>query len=60
MAPVARCRLQMALVCQVPWMLWFRPMVQQLIQFLAVPIHSAALMMSASASPVMAATRSGV
>ncbi len=32
MAPVARCRLQMALVLQVPWVLWLRPTVQQVIQ----------------------------
>jgi hypothetical protein len=58
-APVARCRLQIALVFQVPWVLWLRPMVQQLIHSGAVPIHSAALRMSASDKPQISATFSG-
>ena len=59
MAPVARCRLQMALVFQVPWVLWLRPIVQQVIQSPAAAIMAAAVRMSASASPVISATRSG-
>ena len=39
-APVARCKLQMALVFQVPCVLWFSPMVQQLIQAPALPINA--------------------
>ena len=58
--PVARCRLQTALVFHVPWVLWLRPMVQQLIQEGALPIHAAAWRISACASPVMPAKDWGV
>ena len=58
--PVARCRLHSALVLKVPWVLWLRPMVQQLIHSPAAPIHSAAVRMSFASSPVAAATISGV
>ncbi|PQM47904.1 hypothetical protein C1Y40_01882 [Mycobacterium talmoniae] len=58
-APVARCRLQTALVFQVPCVLWLSPIVQQLIQLAASPIHWAAVRMSASGMPVISATWSG-
>ena len=58
-APVARCRLQIALVFQVPWVLWLSPIVQQLIHSPASAIIRAAVRMSASAIPVISATRSG-
>ncbi|SKU18092.1 Uncharacterised protein [Mycobacteroides abscessus subsp. abscessus] len=58
-APVARCRLQIALVFQVPWVLWFRPIVHSVIHSRASPIHRAAVRMSSSASPVIAATTAG-
>ena len=58
-APVARCRLQIALVFQVPWVLWLSPIVQQLIQFSASPIQRAAVRISSSAMPVISATLSG-
>ncbi len=58
-APVARWRLQIALVFQVPWVLWFRPIVQQLIHSPASAIIRAAVRMSASGMPVMSATRCG-
>src|SRR5471032_1908420 len=58
--PVARCRLQIALVFQVPCVLWFRPMVQQLIHSGAAPIHCAAVRISDSGMPVISATLSGV
>ena len=50
----------MALVFHVPWVLWFRPIVQQLIQLAASPIHCAAVRMSASGIPVISLTFSGV
>ena len=59
MAPVARCRLQMALALQVPWVLWLRPTVQQVIQSPASAIMAAAVRMSASANPVIWETLSG-
>ena len=49
----------MALVFHVPWVLWFRPIVQQLIQLAASPIHCAAVRMSASGIPVISLTFSG-
>lgn len=58
-APVARCRLQIALVFHVPWVLWLSPIVQQLIHSPASPIHCAAVRMSASARPVTSATTCG-
>jgi hypothetical protein len=58
-APVARCRLHSALVFQVPWVLWFSPIVQQLIQLRASPIHPAAVRTSDSSSPVISATLAG-
>ena len=58
--PVAKCRLQTALVLQVPWVLWLSPMVQQLMNSPGPPIHSAARLMSGSATPVICATRAGV
>lgn len=60
MAPVARCRLQIALVFQVPWVLWLRPIVQQLTKLSASPISWAAARMSSSGMPVMSLTLSGV
>ena len=59
-APVARCRLQMALVFQVPWVLWLRPIVQQLMKFSASPIQRAAVRMSSAGMPVISLTVSGV
>jgi hypothetical protein len=59
-APVARCRLQTALVFQVPWVLWLSPIVQQLIQFAASPIQRAAVRMSSAGMPVISPTASGV
>ena len=59
MRPVARCRLHSALVFQVPWVLWFTPLVQQLIHSGAAPIQSAAWRSCAAAMPVSASTRSG-
>ena len=50
----------MALVFHVPWVLWFKPIVQQLIQFAASPIHCAAVRMSASGIPVISLTFAGV
>ena len=38
-APVARCRLQIALVFQVPWVLWLSPIVQHVIHSPAVGDH---------------------
>lgn len=58
-APVARCRLTIALVFQVPCVLWLRPIVQQLIQAPASPIQRAARRMSSSGMPVIAATAAG-
>ena len=58
-APVARCRLQIALVFQVPCVLWFSPIVQQDIHSCASAIIVAAVRMSASVRPVMPATTSG-
>jgi len=59
-APVARCRLHTALVFQVPWVLWFSPMVHSDIQAgPASAIMAAAVRMSASRRPVIAATRCG-
>ena len=58
-APVARCRLQIAVVLAVPWVLWFRPMVQQVIHSPASAIIVAAVRMSDSESPVISATRCG-
>lgn len=49
----------MALVFQVPWVLWLRPIVQQLIHSPASAIIRAASRMSASAKPVISATTSG-
>ncbi len=58
-APVARCRLTSALVFQVPCVDWLSPMVQQLVQAPASPIHRAASRMSASGRPVIPATFAG-
>jgi len=58
-APVARCRLQIALVFQVPWVLWFSPIVQQVIHSPASPIKRAASRRSSSRSPVISETTAG-
>ena len=58
-APVAMCRLSSALVFQVPCVDWFRPIVQQDIQFSAVPMSSAARRRSSASILQISATTSG-
>lgn len=59
MAPVARCRLISALVFQVPWVDWLRPIVQQLVHSPAPPISRAASRSASSDTPVNSATTAG-
>jgi hypothetical protein len=49
----------MALVFQVPCVLWFRPMVQHVIHSPAAAIIAAAVRMSDSGMPVISETRAG-
>ena len=58
-APVARCRLQIALVFAVPCVLWFIPTAQQVIQSPASAIIAAARRRSDSLMPVISETLAG-
>jgi hypothetical protein len=49
--------LQIAFVCQVPCVLWFKPMAQNEVTSGDSPIHFAAVQMSRSRKPVISATR---